>query len=96
MFQIPVNFHHPLNTFVATREPTVFFSCMCPPTLSFQPIFAKFAPIIYLTLLKTPVHFSHHLVTFALWPLWANFVEHDLCSGCGGGGPAGDRTLLVI
>ena len=32
----------------------------------------------------------------------ANFVEHDLCSGCGGGGPgihhgsAGDQTLLVV
>ena len=32
----------------------------------------------------------------------ANFVEYDLCSGCGGGGvpwihhrSAGDRTLLV-
>ena len=121
---------------------------MCPTSLSFQPIFSKFAPIIHWTIFQTPEHFRHHLVTFvatrgpnviflvcALQPLvfnqsfpnctnysldhtpdtstylspfsyicghWgANFVEYDLCSGRGGGGPgihhrsAGDQTLLV-
>ena len=40
------------------------------------------------------MHFGH-------WG--ANFLQHDLCSGCGGGGgpgihhgSAGNRTLLVI
>ena len=37
---------------------------MCPTTLSFQPFFSKFAPIIHWTMLQTPVHFCHHLVTF--------------------------------
>ena len=40
------------------------FSCMCPTTLSFQPIFSKFAPVINWTILQTPVHFCHQLVTF--------------------------------
>ena len=106
LFQTPVNFYHLLVTFVAIRGPNCIFSCMCPPTLSFQPTVSKFAAIIHWTTLQTPVHFCHHL-----WPLggqmhcghWGtNFVEHDLCSRCGGGvrglhhRPMGIWTLLVL
>ena len=42
----------------------ILFSCMCPTTLSFQPIISKFAPITHWTMLQTQVHFCHHLTTF--------------------------------
>ena len=54
---------HQLVTFVATRRPT-FFSCVYSTKQSLQPIFSKFTPNIYWTMLKTPAHFQPLLMTF--------------------------------
>ena len=78
----------------------------CRPVLSgivFQRIVSKFTAYIHWTMLQTPVHFCHSLVTFvATRGPNLLFVEHDLCSGWGGGGlgihhrSACDQTLRVL
>ena len=98
MLKTPVHFLYLLVTFVATRGPTCFLLCAL--------YRAEFSTNLLQIHTKCSLAHAPNSSSF-LSPIsyicghWgANYVEHDWCSRCGGGGPGihhpsvHDRTLL--